>query len=351
MAGFLGLEDLTNSRGELALVVQTDKKNFSIEAVASLPDTSISSVQDAYLSASLSSVLPAFPRHKGQSEQHYKRQNPSVLEPFVSSFSEKSTQLSPYPVLRQENVKILMKKYKPVAQKVRPIIGDLPSRFRIVRNIIGDPLTDLPRLSPLPPRFRPTGRYSEERKQIVDRIHDDEFLWPEERHLLHHLMMEHQDGFAWTDAERGQFREDFFPPVEIPTIPHTPWVLRNIPIPPGIYDEVCRIIKSKLDAGVYEPSNSSYRSRWFTVVKKDGKSLRLVHSLEPLNKVTIQHSGVPPFTEQVAEQFAGRACGGILDLFVGYDERGIAPASRDLTTFQTPCTSKVEEHKVAVPSY
>ena len=95
MAGFLGLEDLTNSRGELALVVQTDKKNFSIEAVASLPDTSISSVQDAYLSASLSSVLPAFPRHKGQSEQHYKRQNPSVLELFVSSYSEKSTQLSP----------------------------------------------------------------------------------------------------------------------------------------------------------------------------------------------------------------------------------------------------------------
>ena len=112
------------------------------------------------------------------------------------------------------------------------------------------------------------GRYSKEQKQIVDRIHDDEFLWPEERNLLHHLMMEHQDGFAWTDAERGQFREDFFPPVEIPTIPHTPWVLRNIPIPPGIYDEVCRIIKSKLDAGVYEPSNSSYRLRWFTVVKR-----------------------------------------------------------------------------------
>ena len=176
MAGFLGLEDLTHSRGELALVVQMDKKNFSIEAVTSLPDTSISSVQDAYLSASLSSVLPAFPRHKGQSEQHYKRQNPSVLEPFVSSYSEKSTQLSPYPVLCQENVKILMKKYKPVAQKVRPIIGNLPSRFRIVRNIIGDPLTDLPRLSPLPPRFRLTGRYSEERKQIVDKIHDDEFL-------------------------------------------------------------------------------------------------------------------------------------------------------------------------------
>jgi hypothetical protein len=69
---------------------------------------------------------------------------------------------------------------------------------------------------------------------------------------------------------------------------------------------------------------------------KDGKSLRIVQSLEPLNKVTIQHSGVPPFTEQLAEQFAGRACGSMMDLYVGYDERALAPSSRDLTTFQTP---------------
>jgi hypothetical protein len=36
-----------------------------------------------------------------------------------------------------------------------------------------------------------------------------------------------------------------------------------------------------------------------------------VHSLEPLNKVTIAHSGVPPATENLAAQFAGRSCGGI----------------------------------------
>ena len=85
-----------------------------------------------------------------------------------------------------------------------------------------------------------------------------------------------------------------------------------------------------MDVGVFEPSNSSYRSRWFCVVKKDGKSL------EPLNKVTIQHSGVPPFTDQLAEHFAGRACGSMMDLYVGYDERALAPASCDYTTFQTP---------------
>ncbi len=39
--------------------------------------------------------------------------------------------------------------------------------------------------------------------------------------------------------------------------------------------------------------------------------------------------------EELAAHFAGRACGGILDLFVGYDERSLAESSRDLTTFQT----------------
>jgi len=34
--------------------------------------------------------------------------------------------------------------------------------------------------------------------------------------------------------------------------------------------------------------------------------------------------------------FAERACSGILDLYVGYDERVLAEQSRDLTTFQTP---------------
>ena len=105
--------------------------------------------------------------------------------------------------------------------------------------------------------------------------------------------------------------------------------------PPGIYGEVCKIIQTKIDAGVYERLNSSYRSRWFTVLKK-GSKLCIVHSLQPLNAVTIQHPGVLPLTEQLAEHFTGRACGGILDLYVGYDERSLDERSRDYTTFQTP---------------
>ena len=41
------------------------------------------------------------------------------------------------------------------------------------------------------------------------------------------------------------------------------------------------------------------------MVKKDGTLLRIVQSFEPLNEVTIQHSGVPPFMEQLVEHFAG----------------------------------------------
>jgi len=119
-------------------------------------------------------------------------------------------------------------------------------------------------------------------------------------------------------------------------MPHTPWVLKNIPIPPGVFSEVCKIIKTKLEAGAYEPSNSSYRSRWFCILKKDGKSLRIVHSLEPVNAMTIVHSGLPPVTDMLMTHFSGCACGGMFDLYVGYNERLLAESSRDLTTFQTP---------------
>jgi hypothetical protein len=110
----------------------------------------------------------------------------------------------------------------------------------------------------------------------------------------------------------------------------------SFPIPPGIYEDVCAIVQKKLAAGIYEPSNSSYRSWWFCVLKKDGKVLCPVHSLEPLNCVTIQHSGVPPILEHLAEQFGGHTYGRVLDLYVGYDKRLIAESSRDDTTFQTP---------------
>ncbi|KAF7373708.1 hypothetical protein MSAN_00581800 [Mycena sanguinolenta] len=193
----------------------------------------------------------------------------------------------------------------------------------------------MPTLKPNPPEFKPTGKYTEERKQDMNERHKG-FLWPEELKMMHQLVVEHEKAFAWDDDERGSFRHDFFPPIEFPLVEHETWIEKSIPIPRGQLGEFCRIIKKRLDAGVYEPSNASYRSKFFGVLKKDGKSIRLVHALEPLNAVTIAHSGIPPATDELANHFAGRACGGCLDLFSGYDHRDIAEGSRDFTTFQTP---------------
>jgi len=225
--------------------------------------------------------------------------------------------------------------YKKVANKTRPIATTLPEEFRIVRRIPSDPLANLPILTTHPPDFEPGERYTKERKEAMP-VNKDGFLWPEEEKLVHYLIKVHESAFAWNENEKGKFSDEYFDPVVIPTVEHVPWVLRNIPIPPGIYDRVVEVIKHKIRMGVFEPSNSSYRSRWFCVLKKDGKSLRLVHDLQPLNAVTIRDSALIPMVEQYAESFGGRACYAMFDLFVGFDQRALATKSRDLTTFQTP---------------
>ena len=342
-----------------ALVVEYDHRSgeATIAAYTPLADVSSSSVTLAYLSACDEGIIP-------EGDLYHLSHTKIPLDSFLFSqsreFSVPSSRFSPafsgfislpenldykpiYDIKDStytntppvESFAAAKKKYKPVALKVRPLLSELPEKFRIVRNLTGDPLADLPPLNPRPPtEFIPGTRYTTERREEL-RARHAKFLWPTELDLLDDMVKNQEGAFAWTDLERGKFKSEYFPPVEMPTVEHKPWVLKNIPIPPGIYREVCEQIKRKIAAGVYESSNSAYRSRWFTVAKKDGKP-RIVHSLEPLNAVTIQHSGVPPVPEHLVERFAGRACIGVLDLYVGYDERELAECSRDLTTFQTP---------------
>ena len=330
--GFLRFNELADGQGDLALSLEYDStsQHLSIEACAPLPqDTKPVDLAAAYLSLCNSNSLSLRPYFASDSD--------TPLDPL----DRHSTQLRPcaqaYTILDARTPLAIFagKKYKPVALKVCPVETELPSWFCIVRNIKGNPLKDIPLLPTHPPPYQPTGHYTEERKSIIDQAHPGDFLLPNERALMHSFMSIQNAAFAWCDPERGHFREDFFPPIDIPMIPHKPWVERNIPIPPSIYEEVCRLIKIKLNAGVYEPSSSSYCSHWFCVIKKDGKSLRIVHSLELLNRVTIKHTGVTPFTDQIGEHFAGRTCSSMLDLYISYDEHGLAESSRDLTTFQS----------------
>ena len=235
-----GQEDLT-----LSLEYDSTSQHLSIEACMPLPqDTKPIDLAVAYLSlCDLNSL--------------------SLCSYFASDsntpLDSASAQLHPcalaYTILDARTPLAIFagKKYKPVALKVRPVETELPSWFRIMCNIKGDPLKDIPLLPTHPPPYQLMGCYTEECKGIINQVHPGDFLLPAECALMHSFMSIQNAAFAWCDPECSHFREDFFPPIDIPTILHKLWVECNIPIPPGIYEEVCHLIKIKLDAGVYEP--------------------------------------------------------------------------------------------------
>ena len=85
-----------------------------------------------------------------------------------------------------------------------------------------------------------------------------------------------------------------------------------------------------------ESSNSSYRSRWFCLVKKDEATLRFILNLQRLNGVTLKDSAISSNVKTIAKSCDGCACYTSLNLYVAFDQRELNERSRDLTTFQTP---------------
>jgi hypothetical protein len=192
-------------------------------------------------------------------------------------------------------------------------------------------------------------------RKCVDKLDLDpaKWLWPEELKLVQWLVRAHKRAFA---SEQGHLNETCFLPYKIPTIPHMPWLQRNIPIPPATLGEVVCIIKEKIVSGMYEPSTATYQLRWFCIVKKDGKSLRLVHDLQPLNVVTICDASLLPFVGHLAESFTGYAVYGMMDLYLGYDQCVLHEESRNLTTFGMPLgphrlTTLLQGHANAIQVY
>lgn len=64
-----------------------------------------------------------------------------------------------------------------------------------------------------------------------------------------------------------------------------------------------------------------------------GTKLCIIHSLKPLNVATIQHSDVPPYTNQITKQFTNCACERILNLYIKYNEQGLNEKLHDYMTF------------------
>jgi len=95
--------------------------------------------------------------------------------------------------IEEEVMSCFAKKYKLVVLKVKPVLGILPEQFRITREIVGDPLQGMLKLSEYPPEFEPQGHYTLERKEKLDMTREEEFLWPEKIKLMHWLVREHRE--------------------------------------------------------------------------------------------------------------------------------------------------------------
>jgi hypothetical protein len=143
------LEGLTDRENDYALIISFDSVNSSavIESYTPLSSLDSSTLSCAYLSAcdgpgllttcnnfdTFGSTFDVFTSNKNGLIKTQKHLDHSA-NIFLSS----------------------KKKYKPVAKKVRPVIGELPKKFQIERKIIGDPLDNIPTLNPNPPPFEPT---------------------------------------------------------------------------------------------------------------------------------------------------------------------------------------------------
>ena len=132
----------------------------------------------------------------------------------------------------------------------------------------------------------------------------NEFLWLEEHKLVAQILCNNELGLAWDKSEKGRFWDNHLLPVVILMIEHISWVHHQPPIPPDICNKVLKLIQNKINSGVYEPSNSSYQSKWFCVAKENG-SVRIVHNLQPLNTGTIWNAATIPYIKHFAEQSVG----------------------------------------------
>jgi hypothetical protein len=174
MLGFSLFEGLVERENDYVLVISLDSVNSLafVEAYTPIPSSDSSTLSRIYLSTC---DFPDTPSSTLYNTVH----TPADLTTSPSTTSP-SDRLAPYTDLFLS----AKKKYKPIAKKVRPVIGELPEKFRIERRIIGNPLDDLPTLNPNPLPFTPTDRYTLERQDQLDKNHPGNFLWPAERDLM-----------------------------------------------------------------------------------------------------------------------------------------------------------------------
>ena len=176
------IDDLVgNGQGDLALMFEYDHRSGEVKIIGYAEPNNENGefteqgVMNAYMEqAVLHSELPDEDRHYVLKYMETRDKEPgkaSFLQEYIPRADMdiylqevRAAQSDDEEITREESdsAQYLGKKYKPVAMKVKPMYSDLPEKFRIKRDIKGDPLADMPELNPISPEFTPTGRYTQE---------------------------------------------------------------------------------------------------------------------------------------------------------------------------------------------
>jgi hypothetical protein len=143
-----------------------------------------------------------------------------------------------------------------------------------------------------------------------------------------------EKALAWTEAERGSFRDDYFSPVKIPTSRTRLGFTRIFRFRPA-----CSTRSSTCSRRRSRPACTSLRMlRTVSLVLRPEEERLPSARSRPTAPQRRHHSQRrrPPLVDQFVEGITARSCYSMLDLLVGYDHRTLDVASRDLTSFQSP---------------
>src|SRR6185437_9282737 len=107
------------------------------------------------------------------------------------------------------------------------------------------------------------------------------------------------------------------------------------PTNPADYDQFAKMVDSKLNEGVIEPSKAPWSSNSI-LIKKDGK-LRMVIDYRALNKVTVRDAYPMPRIQDITDTLGGTRWFTGVDCVQAFHQIPMADErSRDLTTFRGP---------------
>ncbi|RKP33733.1 hypothetical protein BJ085DRAFT_5536, partial [Dimargaris cristalligena] len=158
-------------------------------------------------------------------------------------------------------------RYKPAHKKVHPVAAPMPAEYQTEYPITGRDIFD-----DVDMNYSGDHRLTDENTRAL--VIGDGELTDTESHYFLNRLREVDQVFAFNKTHLGMVKPEFAPPIRVATVPHTPWNFKPFAVPRAMHDQVVAMLRDRLESGVIEPSEGPYASRWFTLLKKDGKNLR-----------------------------------------------------------------------------